>query len=93
MTRIIEGDSDQYTADFANTTVFMAFVLQGIQGKTAEETSPPQWGILASFANGKLTAKVGTAETQRAAFDALLTALNLSTDANFVLPFTETDTN
>ena len=93
MTRIIEGTSDQSTADMAAATVFMAFVLQP---KAAQEPSAPsmaQWGIMSNGQDGKLTAKVGTADTRRGAFDAILTALNLSTDASFTLPFTEIDTN
>ena len=93
MSRIIEStSSEEIKQSIKDNTVFMMFVLQPKNAPEEDEASPePQWGIVWRNLDGKLNARIGTAATQRAAFDALLTALNLSTDTNFVLPFEPTD--
>ena len=102
MSRIIESTStEEIKQAITDNTVFMMFVLQpkdtpGVEPFSKEVQEPtegtePHWGIVWRNFNGKLSAKIGTAPTQRAAFDALLTALNLSTDTNHVLPFMPTD--
>ena len=76
-----EGDSD---------TVFGAFIVRVPDSENGEANSP-HWGVVTREKDKTLKVKVVSASTQRRAFYEMLRDLNLSTDANFVLPFTATD--
>lgn len=81
---ILDNDDDSLD------TVFAAFIVR-VPNSEAGESNLPHWGIVQREPGKTLKVKVVTSLTQRKAFYEMLHELNLSTDANFVLPFTATD--